>query len=140
MNLTRLLRLFAFSLLPLAALAADKSSSEKNCGCSCCTGKDVCCCFVEEAAAADKSTPSPDSEKSDTAVARHPLRGTIVAVRPDDSALLVKHEEIPGYMRAMTMLFKVDPALLPTLKKGDAITATLVQRDDGFHLENITKR
>lgn len=138
MNLVSLLRLFPLCLLPLATFAADKPAPEKNCGCSCCTGKDVCCCFVEETAAAEKKS---DAEKSgDTAIARHPLRGVIVAVRPDDSALLVKHEEIPGYMRAMTMLFKVDPAVFPSLKKGDAITATLVQRDDGFHLEAITKR
>jgi Copper binding periplasmic protein CusF. len=137
---TKLLSLLALFLLPLAAFAAAGNSNDKNCGCSCCVGKAVCCCFVEESAEADKSAATSDSEKSDTALARHPLRGVIVAVRPDDSALLVKHEAIPGYMRAMTMLFKVDAAALSALKKGDAIAATLVQREDAFYLENITKR
>ncbi len=136
---TKLLSALAALLLPLAASAADKSN-EKNCGCSCCTGKDVCCCFPADSSAADASASSSESQKSDTVVARHPLRGVVVAVRPDDSALLVKHEEIPGYMRAMTMLFKVDAAALSSFKKGDSIAATLVQRDDGFYLENITKR
>lgn len=126
------------ALLPFIASAAEKSN-DQNCGCSCCTGKDVCCCFVEESSAT-ASASSSDSKESDTALARHPLRGVVVAIRPDDSALLVKHEAIPGYMRAMTMLFKVDAAAVSSLKKGDTITATLVQREDGFHLENVAKR
>ena len=136
---TKLLTLLSSLTLFLtaAAFAADHAN-EKNCGCSCCIGKDVCCCFVEESAAAEK-TPN-NNEPADTAIARHPLRGIIVAVRPNDSALLVKHEEIPGYMRAMTMLFKVDATALNSFKKGDAITGTLVQREDGFYLEKIARQ
>jgi hypothetical protein len=37
---------------------------------------------------------------------RHPLRGVITAVHAERSALMVKHEQIPGVMRAMTMLFR----------------------------------
>ena len=69
--------------------------------------------------------------------ARYPLKGVIVEVQPDQSALLVKHEDIPGLMPAMTMLFKVDAATLKTAVKGRAITATVVRRDDGFSLENV---
>ncbi len=136
-----LLLLSSLALFSTTAALAAEHPNEKNCGCSCCTGKEVCCCFVEESAAADQPSADSDSDKtSDTAIARHPLRGVIVAVRPNDSALLVKHDEIPGYMRAMTMLFKVDAAALSAFKKGDAITGTLVQREDGFYLENISKR
>lgn len=55
----------------------------------------------------------------------HPLKGIIVDVFTDKSALLVKHEEIPGVMRAMTMLFLVDAETLGRVKKGDAITGQM---------------
>jgi Cu/Ag efflux protein CusF len=68
---------------------------------------------------------------------RYALKGVIVEVQTVPSALLVKHEDIPGLMPAMTMLFKVDAATLKASAKGQAITATLVQRDDGFWLEKV---
>ena len=70
--------------------------------------------------------------------AGHPLRGVIVAVLPEKSALLVKHEEIPGVMAAMTMLLKVDKAALDAAKKDQAITATLVKKADGWWLQDIS--
>jgi Cu/Ag efflux protein CusF len=68
---------------------------------------------------------------------RYVLKGVIVAVQADQSALLVKHEAIPGLMPAMTMLFKVDAATLKAAVKGQRFTATLVQRDDDFWLEDV---
>ncbi len=69
--------------------------------------------------------------------AGHPLRGVVVAVLPEKSALLVKHEEIPGVMSAMTMLLKVDAPTLAAAKKDQAITATLVKKSDGWWLESV---
>ncbi|MEN9842081.1 MAG: hypothetical protein RL376_1881 [Verrucomicrobiota bacterium] len=68
----------------------------------------------------------------------HPLKGVIVDVVAEKKALLVKHEEIPGVMRAMTMLLKVDAPTLAAAQKGQAITATLHKHTDGWWLENIT--
>lgn len=59
------------------------------------------------------------------AVKFHPLKGVVVDVMTDKSALLVKHEEIPGVMRAMTMMFLVDAETLGRVKKGDAITGQM---------------
>lgn len=55
----------------------------------------------------------------------HPLKGVIVEVVTEKQALVVKHEDVPGVMRAMTMLFRVDAATLAKVKKGDAITAQM---------------
>ncbi len=55
----------------------------------------------------------------------HPLKGIVVEVMTDKTALLVKHEEIPGVMRAMTMMFLVDAETLGRVKKGDVITAQM---------------
>ncbi|MDF3058633.1 MAG: copper-binding protein CusF [Rariglobus sp.] len=71
------------------------------------------------------------------APARHPLKGVIVGVMTDESALLIKHEEIPGVMKAMTMLLKVDEAALKSVKKGDAVTGMLVRKADGWWLEEV---
>lgn len=51
------------------------------------------------------------------------VRGVVREARPAKSQLIVKHEEIPGYMDAMTMPFQVrDPKILESVKPGDAIT------------------
>ena len=67
----------------------------------------------------------------------HPLRGVVVAILPEKSALLVKHEEVPGVMAAMTMLLKVDAPTLAAAKKNTGITATLVKKPDGWWLESV---
>ena len=87
-------------------------------------------------AAASECCPAPAAQTA-TAPVGHPLRGVIVAVLPEKSALLVKHEEIPGVMSAMTMLLKVDAATLAAAKKDQAITATLVRQEDGWWLREV---
>jgi len=68
---------------------------------------------------------------------RYPLKGVIVDIQPAQSALLVKHEDIPGFMPGMTMLFKVDAATLKSAAKNQTITATLVPRGEELWLENV---
>src|SRR5687768_15685344 len=68
---------------------------------------------------------------------RHPLKGVITNVLADQSALMVKHEEIPGVMRAMTMMFKVDAATLKAVKKGDAITGLMTREDGEWKLYDV---
>jgi protein SCO1/2 len=61
------------------------------------------------------------------------LEGTVVAV--DGSRVTVDHEEIPGFMQAMTMPFDVrdDVALTP----GDRIVARLMVEEDGSYLARV---
>ena len=68
---------------------------------------------------------------------RHSLRGVITAVDVERSALMVKHEEIPGVMRAMTMLFKVDIATLKSVQKGQTITAMMSRQGDDWWLHDV---
>lgn len=68
------------------------------------------------------------------------LTGQILAVRPETHELLVKHEDIPGFMPAMTMAYTVkEPALLEHRAPGDLITATLVVEAFNSYLSVITK-
>jgi Cu/Ag efflux protein CusF len=116
------------ALLPAALFAAAKSTAtEKNCGCACCEGKEVCCCRTE------KTAGTGDAAAPQT----HPLRGTVVKLLPDSNQVRVKHEAIPRYMPAMTMSFNVAPADYARLRSGDAITATLESRSGEFWLNAI---
>jgi protein SCO1 len=69
-----------------------------------------------------------------------PLTGEVVAIKADRSQVKVKHEEIPGFMPAMTMDFNVKAAgELNGIAVGDRLAATLVLTDEESHLTAIRK-
>ncbi len=86
--------------------------------------------------AALATAPVATAQAAD-AIKRHPLKGVITAVHADKSALMVKHEDIPGVMRAMTMLFKVDAATLKAAQQGQAITGLMSRQGNGWVLEEV---
>ena len=66
------------------------------------------------------------------------VRGVVRETRPAKSQLVVKHEEIPGYMDAMTMPFHVrDPKILASVKAGDAITFQLHVTDKDHWIDGL---
>ena len=68
------------------------------------------------------------------------LTGQILVVKPETNEVLVKHEDIPGFMPAMTMPYVVnDPGLIKGRTAGDLITATLVVGSERAYLSTITK-
>jgi protein SCO1 len=68
------------------------------------------------------------------------LQGQVLALEPARKQLMVKHEEIKGFMPAMTMPYDVKEArLLDGLAAGDLINATLVVFANGAHLTRINK-
>jgi Cu/Ag efflux protein CusF len=53
-------------------------------------------------------------------------KGEVVATVPNASQLVVDHEEIEGFMEAMTMGYRIDPpTLLEGLRPGDKIRFTI---------------
>jgi Cu/Ag efflux protein CusF len=80
---------------------------------------------------------SPAPAEAPAAPKRHPLRGVITAVVAEKSAFMVKHEEIPGVMRAMTMMFKVDATALKTFKVGDALTGLMSRQGNTWVLDDV---
>src|SRR5678816_624994 len=71
---------------------------------------------------------------------QYQLTGQILDVKPDTKEVLVKHEDIPGFMPAMTMPYKVqDAQVLAGKEPGDLITATLVVGETEAHLSRIDK-
>ena len=85
--------------------------------------------------AAEKSPTT--SVEAPAAPKRHPLRGVITSVVADKSAFMVKHEEIPGVMRAMTMMFKVDATAFKAFKVGDALTGLMSRQGNTWVLEEV---
>ena len=95
------------------------------------TGETCTACLTPEL------SPKVTTSDAQPAEVGHPLRGVILELMPEKQALLVNHEEIPGFMSAMTMLLKVDATALAAAKKGQTITATLVRKADGWWIENV---
>ena len=71
---------------------------------------------------------------------QYPVKGQILRIDPARQEVLVSHENIPGFMSAMTMPYKVkDAALLKGKEPGDLFTATLVFEEVVPYLSTLTR-
>jgi protein SCO1/2 len=69
------------------------------------------------------------------------VRGVVKEVRREKAQLVVRHDEIPGYMEAMVMAFTVrDRRLLDAVKPGDVVSFRLsvTDQDDWIDTLNVT--
>ncbi len=85
---------------------------------------------------------SSDSSESEQAGAQtYSTTGEIVQLG-DDGRVDIAHDDIEGYMPAMTMpFFASDPSSLEGLSAGDAITFSFTVEESGRHmLASISKR
>ncbi len=68
------------------------------------------------------------------------LTGEVLAVKPDRTQVTVKHEDVVGFMPAMTMAFTVkEPEQLDAIAVGDLVHATLMVTDEESWLAGIQK-
>ncbi len=71
---------------------------------------------------------------------RYEMRGQILGINRDKLEILVKHDDIPGLMPAMTMPWKVQtPSMLDNLDAGDLITSELEVENNQGVITKITK-
>lgn len=69
---------------------------------------------------------------------RYELKGKVVSIDKRGATVTIAHDEIPGYMEAMTMPFMLkDEYLLDQMAAGDRVTATLVVEGDRSRLEAV---
>ena len=87
---------------------------------------------AETTTASAPPSPSSAPSSSATAATTHPIRGEIVGLDLPRKVLLIHHEEIPGYMPAMTMEFSVAGLDLATVREGQRLTATMGAPVDGI--------
>jgi protein SCO1/2 len=71
---------------------------------------------------------------------RYEVKGQVLQVSPERREVVLRHEDIPGFMPAMTMPFTVrPPSLLAGRTPGDRVVGTLVVTDDAAWLERLAK-
>lgn len=88
---------------------------------------------------ATAATPSPTPNANAKV---YGTRGVIKAFGADRKSVKIAHEDVPGYMKAMTMPFAVSsPNVLDGLKDGDAVDFTFTEESDGrLLIQTIKKR
>jgi protein SCO1/2 len=94
------------------------------------------------AAGCSKSNPEAAAKSATRADAkgetRYPLTGEVISVDMAKKLARVRHDEVSGFMPAMTMDFAVSDADLAALKPGQRIRAELVpSKTSDFRLEKI---
>ena len=86
------------------------------------------------------AAPACKREAPPAGAQRYPIKGKVVEVDVANRKVTIAHEDIPGFMPAMTMPFVVlekDAALLSRVGPGDEVTATLVAPDSRYWLEDL---
>lgn len=84
--------------------------------------------------------PPAQAETSITNLHTYPVKGVIKKLPADGKSVVIQHEEIPGYMSAMTMPFPVkDTNVLRGLQPGDAVSFRLCVTDDAGWIDQITR-
>jgi protein SCO1/2 len=67
-------------------------------------------------------------------------RGVVQKVVPGDRRVVIAHEDIPGFMRAMTMSFEVrNPALLEKCVPGERVRFTLEKTEQTLYLVEVER-
>ncbi len=100
----------------------------------------VLCCVVGLGALGACDRGAEDPTEGATATNEYSTRGEIRAIQGE--RVDIEHEDVPGYMPAMTMPFYVpDVAMLEGLAVGDAVAFTFAPQAGGRHvIRAITKR
>ncbi|HWW85066.1 MAG TPA: copper-binding protein, partial [Vicinamibacterales bacterium] len=82
----------------------------------------------------------PACSKPEPPQQTYTLVGQVMSVDAPQKMVTVKHDEIKGFMGAMTMPYQVrDPKLLDGLSPGDLINGTLIVESNGAYLSTIKK-
>src|SRR5262245_65944011 len=69
---------------------------------------------------------------------RYALKGKVESVEKQLNQATIEHEEIPGFMPAMTMPYNVkEPWAMNVLEKGDVVSATLIVEGEKSWIEEI---
>jgi protein SCO1/2 len=71
---------------------------------------------------------------------RFELRGQVLSIQLDRNEITIHHEDIPGFMPAMTMPFRArNRGILGGLEPGDLVRGTLVVLEDDAYLEGLER-
>ncbi len=84
------------------------------------------------------SCSKPKSASDSASDTVHPMRGIVREIRPAEDTVVIEHEEVPGYMPAMTMPFNIrDAAEFGKIHPGSAIGFEFVTTEDASWIRGI---
>src|SRR5438876_554705 len=84
--------------------------------------------------------PTQSQAQSKTNLQTYQAFGVVLAVRTDGKTVQIKHEEIPGYMKPMTMDFEVrDTSELRDVEAGDSISFRVLDSGKDGWIDQIKK-
>lgn len=94
---------------------------------------------IQAPPAAEPSVPATAADRLPPGTQVYFVKGVVEEIKPGRREVIVKHEEIPGYMEAMTMPFDVrNPNELALVKPGDKILfRMLVTQKEGW-IDRVT--
>lgn len=86
-------------------------------------------------------TPEIQSHKeSSNKIQTYTVGGTVISILPNQKHIIIDHDEIPGFMNAMTMPFNVaDPKLIENIARQDNVTFTFEVIDGALILTEIRR-
>ncbi|CAN5476639.1 hypothetical protein BH10ACI3_BH10ACI3_08320 [soil metagenome] len=85
-------------------------------------------------------TPAPAATASKPKDGNYPAKGTVIKIDLKASTVELKHDDIPGLMPAMQMMFNVrDKTQLDGLKVGDKVDFVLEYKDPTETVTSIKK-
>jgi Cu/Ag efflux protein CusF len=64
-------------------------------------------------------------------------RGVVTAVTASEGKLTIDHGDVPGVMKAMTMEFQADPALLAGIEAGSQVEFRVVYENGAYRLTEL---
>jgi protein SCO1/2 len=86
------------------------------------------------------SEQAANTRTASTNVQIYSVKGVVKELKPDGRTVVIKHEEIPNYMPAMTMPFEVKEAQeLAGLQAGDEVTFRMLVTDTDGWIDQIRK-
>jgi len=88
----------------------------------------------------DPSGPESSPSAAQATTRTFNVKGTIISLKTEQSAVVIEHEDIPGYMKAMTMPFFVrDTNELNGLIPGEEVQFKMIVTHDDAWIEDIEK-
>lgn len=89
------------------------------------------------AAGCQGSSSSPTTSNAKV----YDVKGKVVSLDAAKKVVTLDHEDIPGFMKAMTMEFPVeDPKVLDGLKPGDAVQGKIKSEGGSYSITSLEKR
>src|SRR5262249_22090659 len=83
---------------------------------------------------------APSAPSANTGLRIFQVKGVVQEVTPQERTVTIRHEDIPGYMQAMTMPFKVrDTNDLAGIGAGDPVAFRLSVTDDDGWIDQIRR-